>query len=317
MLHTSYSVIRRLRGALFTLVLLCLLTSSALSTQHSALSTRLAPDPNSPFGVAGVMRWPVWGTIHQPADVMLQSGGAWVREDFAWGQIEPRPGQFAWEGPDRVVGTLRERGLNILGIISYSANWATPAKEDDASPSAISFYPPDNSKYYWFVRTLVARYKDHIRHWEIWNEPDNSLFWKPKPDGRLYAELLKTAYKAIKDVDPGIKVVTGGVSGNAVPFLEEMIAQGAACCFDILALHPYAVPLDPKQGRVEARPEVHKLAEVELPKYKAFLARHGVGNRPIWVTEIGWPSGDWGLDAQAQADYLAQGLAHILSTGLV
>jgi hypothetical protein len=261
------------------------------------------------------MRWPVWGTLNQPADLMLQTTASWVREDFAWGQIEPQPGRFAWEGPDRVVSTLRQRGLNILGIISYSASWATPTRDDDASP--ISFYPPDNSKYYWFVRTLVARYKDHIRHWEIWNEPDNTLFWKPKPDGRLYAELLKTAYKAVKDVDPAIKVLTGGVSGNAVPFLEEMIAQGAACCFDILALHPYAVPLDPKQGRIESRPEVHKLAELEIPKYKALLARHGLPNRPIWVTEIGWPSGNWGLDAQAQADYLAQGLAHIYSTGLV
>jgi hypothetical protein len=287
-------------------------------TPHSpVLSTGLAPDANSPFGVAGVMRWPNWGTMHQPADMMLQTGGAWVREDFAWGQIEPKPGQFDWGGSDRVVTTLRQRGLNILGIISYGTNWASPAKEDDASPNPTSVYPPDSSKYYWFVRTLVTRYKDSVRHWEIWNEPDNSIFWKPKPDGRLYAELLKTAYKAIKEVDPGIKVVTGGVSGNAVPFLEEMMAQGAACCFDILALHPYAVPLDPKLGRIESRPEVHKLAEVELPKYRSFLARHGVGTRPIWVTEIGWPSGDWSLDAQAQADYLAQGLAHMLSTGLI
>ena len=260
------------------------------------------------------MRWPNWGTLNQPADLMLQTGGAWVREDFVWGQIEPREGQFNWEG-DRTVATLRERGLNILGIISYSASWATPTREDDGTP--ISFYPPDNSKYYWFVRTLVTRYKDSVRHWEVWNEPDNQLFWKPKPDGRQYAELLKTAYKAIKDVDPGIKVLTAGVSGNAVPYLEEMMAQGAGCCFDILALHPYAVPLNPKQGRIESRPEVHKLAEVELPKYKAFLGRHNVASRPIWITEIGWPSGDWGLDAGAQADYLAQGLAQMLSTGLV
>jgi polysaccharide biosynthesis protein PslG len=263
------------------------------------------------------MRWPSWGTLHQPADLMLQTGGAWVREDFVWGQIESRPGQFDWNGQDRVVSTLRERGLNILGIISYGTNWASPAREDDNTPSAISHYPPDNSKYYWFVRTLVSRYKDHIRHWEVWNEPNNPLFWKPRPDGRLYAELLKTAYKAIKDVDPNIRVLTAGVSGNAVPYLEEMMAQGAACCFDILSLHPYAVPLDPKQGRVQSRPEVHKIAEVEIPKYRAFLGRHKIANKPIWVTEIGWPSGDWGLDSQAQADYLAQGLSHMLSTGLV
>jgi hypothetical protein len=67
---------------------------------------------------------------------------------------------------------------------------------------------------------------------------------------------------------------------------------------------------------VESRPEVHKILEVELTKYRAFLQRHGLA-RPIWVTEIGWPSNGWGLDAGAQADYLAQAYGLLLSSGLV
>ncbi len=93
----------------------------------------VAPNAASPFGVAGVMRWPDWGTFGQPADTMLNTGGSWVREDFAWGLIEPRKGQFDWTATDRIVGNLRDRGLNVLGIISYSASWATSTKEDDAA----------------------------------------------------------------------------------------------------------------------------------------------------------------------------------------
>ena len=259
------------------------------------------------------MRWPDWGTFNRPADTMLQTGGSWVREDFLWGLIEPRQGRLDWTAPDRITQSLRDRGLNILGIISYSVNWATPATEDDPSPNPVSVYPPDLNKYYTWVRTLVTRYKGKIAHWEIWNEPDNPLFWKPSPNPRQYAELLKTAYRAVKDADPNASVLTGGVSGNAIPFLEELFAAGAGNSFDILAIHPYPIPLDKAQGRIQSRPEVHKMLDVELNKYRAFLQRHNLSGRPIWVTEVGWPARDWGLDDQAQADYLAEAYALMLS----
>ncbi len=269
----------------------------------------------SPFGVAGVMRWPDWGTFQLPADTFAQTGATWVREDFVWGLIQPAPDRFQWTATDRIVAATRQRNINILGIISYSASWATPTRDDDASP--VSYYPPDPGSYYSFVRTLVARYRDSVHYWEVWNEPDNPLFWKPAPNPAQYAEVLKTAYRAIKDADPTAKVLSGGVSGNAIPFLEDMLAHGAGNSFDILALHPYAVPLDPSQARIQSRPEVHKMVDVELNKYRAFLQRHGAGSRPIWVTELGWPAHDWNLDDQQQASYLAQAYAQMLSSGLV
>jgi len=40
----------------------------------------------------------------------------------------------------------------------------------------------------------------------------------------------------------------------------------AANSFDILAIHPYAVPLDMNQARTESRPEIHKMLDVELKR---------------------------------------------------
>ncbi|MDQ3706693.1 MAG: glycosyl hydrolase [Chloroflexota bacterium] len=289
-------------------------TNTGVPTTQAAAA--YAPDPGSPFGIAGVMRWPDWGTFSRPADAFMETGASWVREDFAWGLIQPTEQRYEWTATDRIVGELATRKVNVLGIISYSVNWATPSKEDDKQASALSFYPPDHEKYAHFVRTLVSRYKGTVKHWEIWNEPDNSMFWKPKPNAREYAELLKVAYKAVKQADPTAKVLSGGVSGNAVPYLEEMMAAGAGGSFDILALHPYAVPLNAANARVESRPEVHKMVDVELTKYRAFLERHGI-KRPVWVTEMGWPALDWGLDEAAQADYMAQAYAQMLASGLV
>ncbi|MEO5953095.1 MAG: glycosyl hydrolase, partial [Chloroflexia bacterium] len=288
-------------------------TAAAAPAASSTLSTPSNPQSSSPFGVAGVMRWPSWGTFNQPADLMLQTGGSWVRDDFVWALIEPKPDEWNWTATDRIVAEIGNRKLNMLGVIAYSVNWATPTGDDNGA--TLSFYPPDRDKYYTFVRTLVGRYKNVVHHWEIWNEPDNNTFWKPAPNATEYAKLLKVAYRAVKDADPTAKVLTGGVSGNAVPYLEQMLAAGAADSFDILALHPYAIPLDPAQGKVQSRPEVHKILDVELAKYRAFLSRHKL-DRPLWVTEIGWPAQDWGLDDNTQADYLSQAFALMLSSGL-
>ena len=35
---------------------------------------------------------------------------------------------------------------------------------------------------------VARRYGRYIHHWEIWNEPDNQLFWKPAPDPAAYAD---------------------------------------------------------------------------------------------------------------------------------
>ena len=60
---------------------------------------------------------------------------------------------------------------------------------------------------------------------------------------------------------------------------------------------------------------MHKVLDVEMNKYRAFLQRHNL-DRPIWVTEIGWPANDWGMDDQQQANYLAQTYALLLSSGI-
>ena len=53
------------------------------------------------------------------------NNAGWVREDFAWGLIQPRPDSFDWTATDRIVGNLGDRKINVLGIIAYGASWAT------------------------------------------------------------------------------------------------------------------------------------------------------------------------------------------------
>ena len=63
---------------------------------------------------------------------------------------------------------------------------------------------------------MAQQYRGRIRHWVIWNEPD---VWDMTHPGSTwlgseedYARLLKTAYLAIKDVDPAQQVLMAGLT---------------------------------------------------------------------------------------------------------
>jgi beta-xylosidase len=48
----------------------------------------------------------------------------------------------------------------------------------------------------------------------IWNEPNNKSHWDPQidPDWSKFAEMSKLAARAIREVNPAVKRVLGGIS---------------------------------------------------------------------------------------------------------
>ena len=199
-------------------------------------------------------------------DMMKAAGVSWVRTDFLWKVCEPKPGQWEWKVFDETVARARERGVTVLPILCYN---------NDAY-----------GKYAWeipeawcaYVKAVVSRYRKDCPVVEIWNEP-NIFFWKPKPDARQYTELLKASYRAVKEVSPETKVLLGGMSEVPVDFLEGVYQAGGRDFFDMMNVHPYSWPAPP-DGRLD----------VDLAKLKALMAKYGDSEKPIWITEHGWPT---------------------------
>jgi hypothetical protein len=234
-------------------------------------------------------RWP-------PHLESMEHGGLGVvRRDAAWELVEPRPPArsrrhaYRWQPTDRMVRALARHGLRWYPIINYSARWA-------ASRRGEVFSPPGRDDYVAFARALAARYgrngsfwrgrpqdRTHpVKAYEIWNEPNASLFWRPQNGApERYAALYRAARRGLRGVDPGARVVIGGLTtyvpgSTPVPeFLRRMAARlGGLGEVDAVGLHPYGDSLAQVLGSIqEARRTLDEL---------------GGSRVPLDVTEVGW-----------------------------
>jgi hypothetical protein len=178
----------------------------------------------------------------------------------------------------------------LTAILAYGVKWAMKNNEPGTiEPAVFSDY----------VTHVASRFCADIKTYEVWNEPDVTVFWKPKPDAAQYVRLLEAAYKAVKAACPDAQVISGGLGSNsdytkgAWWFLDEMAAARPDLCsiFDILGLHPYtADSLPPEYDRVTSKGwEVR--GQVEMTRLaREKLAKMGCPEKPLWFTEIGWAS---------------------------
>ena len=108
----------------------------------------------------------------------------------------------------------------------------------------------------------------------LWNEPNNLSHWNflLDPGWVRFAGLVKQAAAAIREVNPDVTIVLGGVSSCDCDFLRTMVRQGVMESVDVVAVHGF--PLDWNHWELEQWPQ--RIAEAKE-----------VTGLPVWVTEVG------------------------------
>ena len=243
-------------------------------------------------------------------DGIAAAGATWIRVDVDWWRIQPYVGYWDWSTTDRVVQAARARGLEVLGMIGYTPPWARPPGSSDKAP------PSDPAAYGAFAAAAAQHYASFgVRTWEIWNEPNMSMFFHPAPNPTTYTALLKAAYPAIKAVQPDATVITGGLSPAPnspdgqqiapVTFLKGIYAAGGKGYFDGVGHHPSNYPYMP----TKYEPDFNDNAFGGVtPMLHQTMADNGDGAKRIWGTEMGAPTVD-GMTPGYVADYLAEAYA--------
>ena len=210
------------------------------------------------------------GSLDQAHD----AGFRFVRMDLMWAQAE-RAGRFRFFQYDALLRALDSRGMGILWILDYGH----PDHGGDAPRT-----PQDVAAFAHFAQAVAEHFKGRNVRYEIWNEPDNEHFWKPSPDPREYAILLREAAAAIRQADPAAIISSGGTIGFNLPFISSFAASfytpgGPARDLNAIAVHPYR-----KTGPETIAPEFVIVRDL--------IARALGPNVALWDTEWGYSSAE-------------------------
>ncbi len=269
---------------------------SAVASAEAAWVPPVAPaapgtkaEPASPWGM-GIYLYRYGNDARSLAEMdkaaalAAAAGIKWTREEFQWHRLEPTEGQYDWSFYDNMVATAQRHGISIYGLLAYWTGWSKSYTEEGCD------------QYCRWAKAVVSRYKDRIHHWEVWNEP-NIFFWSgPK---ELYPKLLAKAYAAIKEADPTATVLGCSTAGIDMAFIKRCVDAKAP--FDVLTVHPYRGTLA-ESGFIDELRRASKLA----------------GDKPVWITEMGWPTQFGGGVAESdQARLLARCYLSAVGSGAV
>lgn len=262
---------------------------------YNILAATDVRDSDSPFGTLEFLEYNHdWNhyqydtpeKLEKAASLMEEAGVKFVRLTFSWMDIEPARDNFTFDKYDRLVSLVTRHHMKILSILAFNATYEGQWND-----------PPDEGRYLAFVRKVVHRYKDRIKYWEIWNEPDLPLYWTQQDDLKRYTHLLKAVYPVIKKEDPTGVVVLGGLTDSAPMSLGYIYANGGKGSFDIMNMHPFVNPLDPKP--LEEMGTIFRHVRI-------VMERNGDGAMPIWLTELSCPGMRKGVVSKGWFGYLGR-----------
>ena len=211
-------------------------------------------------------------------------GVKWTRLEASWPSIEKEPGKYDWSRTDAAFDSTQRFGITPFVTLGGGNRLYAPVLHYD-DPKQAEIYgegpaPPTNNEkamaaWLRFVEAAVTRYKEKIRYWEVWNEPNHRAYWGAEPNAADYGRLLRETATLIKRIEPAAKVIGGATAGMNAPFVDGYLSAGTAHLIEIISYHQY-----------EGEPEERIML---MAKLRAAIDKH---NPAIvtWQGECGYPS---------------------------
>jgi polysaccharide biosynthesis protein PslG len=274
-----------------------------LSLASPASAGARATAPRGFFGVVPQ------GPLAPPDFKHMQGVVGTLRIPVYWPQVEPRRGELDFTGLDAIVTAAAGSGVRVLPFVYGTPGWLA------ADPARPPLSAKARSSWARFLHALVRRYGSGgtlwdgaskpmaIRQWQVWNEPNFLLFWRPRPSPAGYARMLRVSAAAIRGVDPGARIVAAGlapVEGGMLPwtFLRKLYeVPGVRRSIDTVALHPYSSTLGGMTYQIR--------------KARQVMAAAGDGRAPLLISELGIASSSllptgFNRGLKGQASFLRQ-----------
>jgi len=240
----------------------------------------------------------------------------WYKQQIRWEDIEPEKGQYDWAILDFALPIASEMGLNVLVSLTAAPDWARPAGVNLESEGP----PADLQDFARFLTDMLNRYPNMIHAIEVWNEPNLDREWMGTNGvvAAEYVDMLRIANQTIKNIDPGIIVIsaalspTGGLSADPntgleraiddFAYLDQMIANGLLDQADCIGAHNNGPNIGPSVpwDNVPPDPDAVFRGPFDNPHHSwsmystlqtyANKIQVAGGTQRLCITEFGWAS---------------------------
>ncbi|MBN1136444.1 MAG: hypothetical protein JXM73_07650 [Anaerolineae bacterium] len=190
-----------------------------------------------------------WGYLDSPSmpgDFSCDPQGVrgLTRVRLSFNEVEDWPA-IDWSRPETItveqdafVTRLVESGITVTYILNFWDKANHPAGWLEI-PSRFTT-EEEIHRYLEYVRYIVGHFKDRVRYFELWNEPDaGSAIQHIKPQD--YVELVRRVVPVIREEYPEAKIVVGSIILRNLYgryYLYQLIQSDVMPLVDVIAWHP-------------------------------------------------------------------------------
>jgi hypothetical protein len=238
----------------------------------------------------------------------------WFKQQIRWEDIEPEQDEYDWSYVDMVLDVAADMDLKVMLSIVTAPEWSREPGVDTSKHGP----PADPTEFVTFVTDLLERHPGKVHAIEVWNEQnlDREWFSTGGLSAANYVELLRLTYTAVKQIDPGIIIISGALSptgGWTEPngvvsaiddfnYLDELISEGMLNYADCVGAHHNGYNIGPSQvwNNVTADPSAQFRGPFDNPhhswSFRSTLQTYADkielagGDQKLCVTEFGWAS---------------------------
>ena len=203
---------------------------------------------------------------------LVDAGIQWTRTPgVVWSDVEKTEGTYDWSAAsiaalDANLIAAKQNGLKAILLATGTPVWAQKTKFTAATCGPIA--QAKFGAFAKFMQQVVTRYSAApygVEYFEVWNEPDGPIAnsppgwgcWGDVNDayygGAYFGNMLAVVYPAMKQVNPSIKVLNGGLlmdcngtdpqctaeQKKSSLFFEGMLRSSGKASYDILNFHGY------------------------------------------------------------------------------
>ncbi len=250
-------------------------------------------------------RWSIGGETldrdyadyHSYKEFLGPLGAKRIRLQGGWAKCEQEKGEYDFEWLDKIIDDALARGVKPWVQPSYG----NPIYEGGGDAALAGGIPTsEEALVAWdnWVEALVIRYKEKVKEWEIWNEPDLSK----KFTAQEFATFHVRTGDIIKRIQPEARIIALGLAGlgrtEYVKFILDILqAEGKLDQFDVLSFHGYN-PVPEKSYPAVA--DLRELVKSYNPKIELWQGENGAPSTPKGQSVGAMTNLDWSESMQAK-----------------